>query len=182
MEKLEHLHIVVGYAKWCSHYAEQCEISYDPVIPSGYLSKRIESGSWRDIDTSMFTAALLTLDKMWKQPKCPPTDGWVEKMWCTYTVEYYSAFKKKGTEPYMTTWMNLACMLVTLSCPTLCDPLDCSLPGSFVHGIFQARILKWVAISSHSGSSLPRDWTHVSCIASRFFTHWAIGEAPPIPC
>ena len=42
------------------------------------------------------------------------------------------------------------------SCPTLCDPMDCSLPGSSVHGIFQARILEWVAISISRGSSQPR--------------------------
>ena len=46
---------------------------------------------------------------------------------------------------------------------TLYDPVDCSLPGSSIHGIFQARILKWVAISSSSGSSWQRDWTRISC-------------------
>ena len=49
------------------------------------------------------------------------------------------------------------------SCPTLCDPMNCSPPGSSVHGILQARILEWVAISFSRGSSQPRDWTHVSC-------------------
>ena len=53
-------------------------------------------------------------------------------------------------------------VLVALSCPTLCDPMDCSLPGSSVHGILQARILEWVAISFSRGSSQPRDWTLVS--------------------
>ena len=58
---------------------------------------------------------------------------------------------------------------VAQSCPTLCDPMDCSLPGS-VHGILQARILEWVAISFSRGSSQPRDWTQVSHIAGRCFT------------
>ena len=50
-------------------------------------------------------------------------------------------------------------------CLTLCDPVDCSLQCSFVHGIFQARILKWVAISSSKGSSQARNWTHINlCI------------------
>ena len=53
---------------------------------------------------------------------------------------------------------------VAQSCPTLCNPMDCSLPGSSVHGIFQARILEWVAISFSSGSSWPRDQTWVSCV------------------
>ena len=61
-----------------------------------------------------------------------------------------------------------------------CNPMDCSLLGSFVHGIFQARILEYVAISSSRGSSQPKDWTHISCvfcIAGRFFTCWTIREA-----
>ena len=48
---------------------------------------------------------------------------------------------------------------VTQLCPTLCDPMDCSPPGSCVHGILQARILEWVAVSSSRGSSPPRDGT-----------------------
>ena len=52
-----------------------------------------------------------------------------------------------------------------------CDPMDCSLPGSSVPGIFQARILEWVAISFSRGSSPPRDQTWVSCIAGGFFTN-----------
>ena len=54
---------------------------------------------------------------------------------------------------------------VTQSCPTLCDPLDCSLPGSAVHGILQARMLEWVAIPFSRGSSQPRDQTRVSCVS-----------------
>ena len=55
-------------------------------------------------------------------------------------------------------------------CPTLCDPMNYNPPDSSVHGVFQARILEWVATSSSRGSSRPRDQTHVSCIAGRFFT------------
>ena len=61
-------------------------------------------------------------------------------------------------------------ILVAQSCPTLCDPVDCSLPGSSVHEIFQARILEWVAISFSRRSSQPRDRTWVSHIAGRYFT------------
>ena len=64
--------------------------------------------------------------------------------------------------------------LVAKSCPTLVDPKDCSLPGSSVHGILQARILEWVAISSSRSSSQPRNPTQVSCIAGRFFTNWTM--------
>ena len=62
-------------------------------------------------------------------------------------------------------------MLAVQSCPTLCDPLDCSLPGSYVHGIFQVSILEWVAISFSRESSWFRDWTRVSHIVGRFFTN-----------
>ena len=58
---------------------------------------------------------------------------------------------------------------IAQSCPTLCDPMDCSLPRSSIHGIFQARVLEWVAISFSRGSSPPRDWTWVSRIVGRCF-------------
>ena len=66
--------------------------------------------------------------------------------------------------------LNKCHVLVTQSYPTLCHPVDYSLPGSSVHGILQARILEWVAISFSRGSSQPRDRTQVSSIAGGFFT------------
>ena len=71
-------------------------------------------------------------------------------------------------------------MLVSQSCLTLCDPMVCSLPGSFVHDILQARILEWVAMPFCRGSSQPRDGTLVSCTAGRFFTVWVTREAHTI--
>ena len=65
---------------------------------------------------------------------------------------------------------------VAQSCPTLCDHMDCSLPGSSVHGILQARILEWVAISFSRRSSWLRDWTPVSRIVVRRLTVWATRE------
>ena len=70
-------------------------------------------------------------------------------------------------------------VLVAQSCLTLCDPIDCSPPGSSVRGILQARILEWVAIPFSRGSSQARGWTQVSCIAGRFFTIWAIAVMLP---
>ena len=64
-------------------------------------------------------------------------------------------------------------VLVTQSCLIVCDPMDCSLPGSSVQGILQARILERIVIPFSRGSSQPRDRTQVSCIAGRFFTSWA---------
>ena len=62
------------------------------------------------------------------------------------------------------------------SCLILYDPVDCSPPGSSVHGVLQARRLEWVALSSFRGSSQPRDRTRISCIVGGFFTseHWEV--------
>ena len=79
---------------------------------------------------------------------------------------------------YWLTSLCCYCYLVTQSCPTLCDPMDCSPPGSSVHGISQARILEWVAISSSRGSSWPRDQTYVSCIGRQILYLWTTREAP----
>ena len=74
---------------------------------------------------------------------------------------------------------TLCCCLVTKSCLTLCDPMNYSPPSSSVHGISQARILRWVAISFSRESSQSRDWNRVSCLAGGFLTteppgseHW----------
>ena len=70
------------------------------------------------------------------------------------------------------------CLLFWLLSPVwfFCDPMDCSPPGSSVHRISQTRILEWVAISSSTGSSQPRDWTRISCICRQILYHWAIRE------
>ena len=75
----------------------------------------------------------------------------------------------------------LFCCSVIKSYPTLW-PVDCSLPGSSVHGISQARIMEWVGISFSRGSSRPKDRTHISYIGRQifFFNRWAIREAPEV--
>ena len=55
----------------------------------------------------MFIAALFTIAKIWKQPKCPSVDEWIKKMWYIYTMECYSAIRKKQILPFATTWMEL---------------------------------------------------------------------------
>ena len=104
------------------------------------------------------------------------------------TMEQYSAVKRDERLIQLSMWRNpenptlsersqtpkaAYCMIlseVAQSCPTLCDSMDCSLPGFSVHGIFQARVLEWVAISFSRGSSQPRNRTRVSCIVDRHFT------------
>ena len=85
-----------------------------------------------------------------------------QKHHCVYHYSYFRVCEVK--------W-------ITQSCPTLCNPIDYSLPGSSVHGIFQARVLEWGAIAFSRGSSQPRDWTRVFCIVGRCFTVWATREA-----
>ena len=71
---------------------------------------------------------------------------------------------------YVKILTTIQLVLVAQSCLTLCDSMDCSLPGSSVHGILQARILEWVVIPFSRGSSQPRDGTWVSYTVGRFFT------------
>ena len=82
------------------------ELPYDPTILhlGIYPNKTIIQ---KDAFTPVFTAALFTVTKTWKQPKCPSTDKWIKKMWCIYTMEYYSAIKKNEIIPFAAAWMDV---------------------------------------------------------------------------
>ena len=88
----------------------------------------------------------------------------VTKSWTQLSMYACRDAMRKG---FSYVWAELC--LVTQLCPTFCGPMDCSPPGSSVHGIFQARILEWVVISYSRGSSQPSDQTHI-CLAGRFLT------------
>ena len=112
----------------------------------------------------------------------PEAARWAMKVCWLWTVPYFVCLLSSHSwawvsrSPDFNTWKGEKSVLVAQSCPTLCNPMDCSPPGSSVHGIFQARILEWVAIRFSRESSQPRDRSPVSRIVGRSFTAWATKE------
>ena len=73
----------------------------------GIYSKKMKTLIWKDTCTPMFTAALFTTAKIWKQPKCPSTDEWIKRMWPIYTMQLLLSHKNNEILPFAATWMNL---------------------------------------------------------------------------
>ena len=88
------------------------QLPYDPTTPllGIYPDKTFLK---KDTCTHMFTAALFTIAKTWKQPKCPLTDEWIKKMWSIYTMQYYSAIKKNNIMPFAATWVELETLILS---------------------------------------------------------------------
>ena len=82
------------------------ELPFDPAIPLlGIYPKNPQSPVQRNLCTTMFTAAIFTMARCWKQPKCPSVYEWIKKLWYIYTVEFYTEERKKELLPFMTAWM-----------------------------------------------------------------------------
>jgi hypothetical protein len=84
------------------------DLPYDPAIPLlGICPKECNTGYSRGTCTPIFIAALFTIAKLWKQPRCATTDEWIEKMWNLYTIELYSTMKKNDMLSFAGKWMKL---------------------------------------------------------------------------
>ena len=88
------------------------ELPYDPTIPllGIYPDKTFLE---KDTCAHMFTEALSTIAKTWRQPKCPSTDEWIKKKWYINTMEYYPATKKNKIMPFAVTWMKLETLILS---------------------------------------------------------------------
>ena len=85
---------------------------FDPAVPLlGIYSEKTMTR--KDTRTPMFTAALYTITKTWKQPKCPLTEEWIKKMWYIYPMEYYSAIKRNEISAFLATWMDLEIIMLS---------------------------------------------------------------------
>ena len=84
----------------------ELELPYDPAIPLLGIHTE-ETRTERDMYTPVFTAALITIARTWKQPRCPSADKWIRKLWYIYTMEYYSASKKNTFKSVLMRWMKL---------------------------------------------------------------------------
>jgi hypothetical protein len=86
----------------------EIDLPYNPAIPLlGIYLKECESVYYKGTCTPMFIAALFTIAKLWKQPRCPTTNKWIKKMWYLYTMEFYLATKKNEILSFTGKWMEL---------------------------------------------------------------------------
>ena len=86
------------------------EPSYDPAIPLLVMYPE-ETKIEKDTCILLFTEALFTIARTWKQPRCPSTDEWIKKLWYIFTMGYYSAIKRKAFESVLMRWMNLEAII-----------------------------------------------------------------------
>ena len=141
----------------------------------------LESQSW--LQSFLKSASLLTLKPQWTRYGVPSTPRMLfcyvssfedSKLGCSFGDFCSTSYQQIPARMHQ--WKKVKA-LVAQSCPTLCDSMDCSPPGSSVHGILQARILEWAAIPFSRRSSPPRDQTPVSCIGRRILYLLSLQES-----
>ena len=88
------------------------ELPYNPAIPLLGINPE-KTIIQKDTCTPVFIAALFTIARTWKQPKCPSTDDWIKKMWYIYTMEYYSAIKRNEMGSFVEMWMGLEIIILS---------------------------------------------------------------------
>ena len=138
---------LVHLFRWCFRHLYCCTCSECGIYQSGRVPTAVLLGTQFMEETIMFLTGRSKTSYWgpWKEWQPPCDSGLLQQ-------------EENGGH-------RSVCVLVTQSCLTLCDTMDCSPPDSSVHGILQARILEWVAIPFSRGSSQPRDRTWVSCIS-----------------
>ena len=148
------------YLVVCFRFRNACET----IISEKYM--KYTSGWWNRPKTAMPAAGI-----SWqKGPNSSPQQ--LTTTCCTINTSKVGWI---GLQSFVSSTIFI-CESVSHSVLSDCDPINCSTPGSSVHGILQERILKWLAIPFSRGSSWSRDWTWISCIAGRFFTVWTTRE------
>ena len=159
------------------------------VVASGKAGGRNSLGVWDGYVHTARTSCIVhgtLLNVMW-QPGGRSVWGKTDTCLCVtetslFTWNYHNIVLYPNTKEMLKKRLNVFLFHHLLVCaqsyPALCDPMDCSPSASSIHGILQARILEWVFIFSSSGSSGPRDRTHVSCIGRWILYHGIIWEAP----
>ena len=128
-----------------------------------------------------------SLYQLWMRPHAASAKS--KSAWSTYTCgclpwDYKAYFPSTGVKNqinFLAPWRYKRYKITTRIVFDSCDPMGWSPPGSSIHGILQARVLEWAAISFSRGSPRPRDWTWVSCVAGRHFNLWANREAHSFP-
>ena len=165
---------------------ERCPISLFADLPPRYaVVQRTPLGSWAHVFGLCLTGYSTKAASGISRPISAP--GRIQRLsllvWKKETVPAWNACEERRDQRWLrrislsVQWLRLCAFNageseseVAQSCSTLCDPMGCSLPGSSVHGIFQAIVLEWIAISFSRGSSQPRDRTRVSRTVDRRFT------------
>ena len=114
------------------------ELPYDPAIALlGIYPKDTDVVIRRGTCTQMFTAAMSTIAKLWKEPRCPSTDEWIKKMWFICTMEYYAATRRNDTLPFAMTWMELEHIILSKM-----SVRERQIPYDFIH-MWNSRNKTW---------------------------------------